>query len=101
MGASVHTDADLRMAIQELHRRHAYVADPHTAIAYLGAKRCLEAGAPHVVFLSTAHPAKFGDVVEDAIGQPVEVPAPLAAAMRRPRQVEHMPPSLERLAALL
>jgi threonine synthase len=101
MGASVHTDANLRMAIQELHRRYGYVADPHTAIAYLGAERCLEAGAPQVVFLSTAHPAKFGEVVEEAIGRPVEVPAALAEAMRRPRQVERIRPSLDRLAAVL
>jgi threonine synthase len=101
MGASVHTDDDLRQAIQELHRRYGYVADPHTAIAYLGAKWCLEIGAPQVVFLSTAHPAKFGDVVEDAIGEPVAVPVPLAEAMRRRRQVEQMPPSLDRLAAIL
>src|SRR5690606_18103317 len=36
---SVHTDADLQGAIRELDRRYGYVADPHTAIAYLGARR--------------------------------------------------------------
>jgi len=53
------------------------------------------------VFLSTAHPAKFGDVVEAAIGRAVEVPAPLAEAMRRPREIERIPPSLEALASFL
>ena len=37
------------------------------------------------VFLATAHPAKFREVVEPAIGQPVELPATLAAALARPR----------------
>jgi threonine synthase len=88
--------------MREMDRRFGYVADPHTAIAYLGAIRCLQAGVtPQVVFLSTAHPAKFGDVVEAAIGRPVAVPAPLAEAMRRARYVERIAPSLEALARLL
>ena len=99
MSASVHTDEEVRVAIHDLDRLHGYVADPHTAIAYLGAKRCLASGdVPQVVFLSTAHPAKFGDVVEAAIGRAVEVPAPLAEAMRRPREIERIQPSLEALA---
>jgi threonine synthase len=102
MGASVHPDAEVREAMREMDRRFGYVADPHTAIAYLGAIRCLQAGVtPQVVFLSTAHPAKFGDVVEAAIGRPVAVPAPLAEAMRRARYVERIAPSLEALARLL
>jgi threonine synthase len=102
MGASVHPDAEVREAMRELDRRFGYVADPHTAIAYLGATNCLRAGVtPQVVFLSTAHPAKFGDVVEAAIGRPVPIPAPLADAMRRPRQVDRIAPSLEALVPLL
>jgi threonine synthase len=102
MGASVHTDEEVRQAIRDLDRRYGYVADPHTAIAYLGAIRCLESGVtPQAIFLSTAHPAKFGDVVESVIGRPVPIPAPLGEAMRRPRQVEHIAPSLAALAPLL
>jgi threonine synthase len=102
MSASVHPDAEVREAMREMDRRFGYVADPHTAIAYLGAVRCLEtAVTPQVIFLSTAHPAKFGEVVEAAIGRPVPVPAPLAEAMRRPRQVERITPSLEALVPLL
>lgn len=101
MGASVHTDDEVRAAIRELDGRYGYVADPHTAIAYLGARRCLAAGAPRVLALSTAHPAKFGEVVEAAIGRPVPVPAPLAEAMRRPRQVRRIVPALAALAPLL
>jgi threonine synthase len=102
MSASVHTDDDIRSAIAELDRRHGYVADPHTAIAYLGARRCLDEGrARQVIFLATAHPAKFGDVVEAAIGRPVSIPAPLSQAMLRPRHVERIAPHLDALAPLL
>ena len=98
----VHDDDEVRAAIHELDRRYGYVADPHTAIAYLGAKHVLASGeTPQALFLSTAHPAKFGDVVEAAIGRPVSIPAALAEAMRRPRQIERIAPHLDALAPLL
>ena len=102
MSASVHDDDEVRAAIHELDRRYGYVADPHTAIAYLGAKHVLASGeTPQALFLSTAHPAKFGDVVEAAIGRPVSIPAALAEAMHRPRQIERIAPHLGALAPLL
>lgn len=104
VSASVHTDDDVRRGIRELDARFGYVADPHTAIAYLGAVGDPGPpgdGAPGRLFLSTAHPAKFGDVVEPIVGRPVPLPAPLAEAMRRPRQVTHIEPRLAALAPLL
>ena len=98
----MHTDDEVRSAIADLDRQYGYVADPHTAIAYLGARRCLDAGgAAQVLLLATAHPAKFGAVVEPAIGRPVPLPAPLADAMRRPRQIVRIAPRLEALVPLL
>ena len=43
------------------------------------------------VFLATAHPAKFREVVEPAIGQPVPLPPVLADALARPRHSISMP----------
>jgi threonine synthase len=100
--ASAHTDADVRGALRELDQRYGYVADPHTAIAYLGSVDVITGNAEvHAQFLATAHPAKFGDAVEPAIGRAVPVPAPLAEAMGRPRLVVHIAPELAELAALL
>lgn len=101
MGASVHTDDQIRAAMAEMDARYGYLADPHTAIAYLGASGCRAAGAPRVLLLATAHPAKFGDAVERAIGRPVELPAALAAALARPRDIHRIAPELTALAALL
>ena len=99
IASSVHTDDDVRGAILELTTRHGYLADPHTAIGYLGTKR-IPAGSP-AVFLSTAHPAKFGEVVEPVIGRPVPLPAALAEALARPRQIERIQPRLQELTSLL
>lgn len=103
VSARAYTDEDVRRGIRELDQRYGYVADPHTAIAYLGAVDDGEpvgAGATRL-FLSTAHPAKFGSIVEPVIGRTVAVPAPLAEAMARPRLVTRMAPRLDALAPLL
>jgi threonine synthase len=90
--STAHTDHEVRSAIAELHKRYNYVADPHTAIAYLGKA---------AMFLATAHPAKFREVVEPAIGQAVPLPAPLAAALARKKSVQRIGASMNELADLL
>jgi threonine synthase len=103
ISASVHTDDQTRNAITELYQRYGYVADPHTAIAYLGTRAPQHAStsAPQHLFLSTAHPAKFAETVEPAIGQPVAMPEPLAQALARPRLIERIGPTPAELANLL
>ena len=103
ISANVHTDDEVKRAIAELHGRYGYVADPHTAIAYLGTKAPWHPGtlAPWHLFLSTAHPAKFREVVEPALGQVVPLPGPLAEALARPRLIERISPTLAELANLL
>ena len=95
---SVHSDAEVRHAIAELWQANGYIADPHTAIGYLGTTAADHARP--AVFLSTAHPAKFGEVVEPVIGRSVPLPAALADALARPRQIERMQPRMEELRAL-
>ena len=77
------TDDDVRATIRDVHTRAGYLLDPHSAIGYLGLTR----GEGTGVFLATAHPAKFGEIVEPIIGRAVEKPPALAAAMSRPRHI--------------
>mgnify|MGYP006199288769 CR=1 FL=1 len=42
------------------------------------------------VFLGTAHPAKFWEVVEPLIGDKVELPGPLKQALNKPSQSQKM-----------
>jgi threonine synthase len=79
-------DATVVAEIRRVYREHEYLLDPHGAIAWLGLQERL-AQSPRAtgVFLATAHPAKFLEVVEPAIGQPVPLPATLAEALSRPR----------------
>ncbi len=53
--------------MRHLFERTGYIADPHTAIGVEAADRHSSANGQTVV-LATAHPAKFADTVENAIG---------------------------------
>jgi len=83
-------------------RRDGYLLDPHGAIAWLGLRETLaiEPGNSPGVFLATAHPAKFREVVEPAIGRPIPLPPVLAEAIKRPRHSERLAvdyPALKKL----
>jgi threonine synthase len=95
-------DARVVAEIANVHRRHGYVLDPHSAIAWLAVQDALSQD-PEVqgVFLATAHPAKFREIVEPAIGQPVPLPPELAAALSRPRKSISMPAEYSALERFL
>jgi threonine synthase len=46
------------------------------------------------IFLATAHPAKFSEIVEPIIGRPVEKPAPLVHALAQPQRVMRLDATL-------
>ncbi|WP_286234837.1 threonine synthase [Thalassotalea sediminis] len=54
-----------------------YISEPHAAVAYKALQYSAEEGE-FGVFLGTAHPAKFKDVVESMLGQPIGLPKELA-----------------------
>jgi threonine synthase len=76
---------------------------PHTATAAEVYRRLppAERRERPWVLVSTAHPAKFNEIVEPLIGAPVEVPAALAALLRLPQQFRDVAPSLAALAKAL
>jgi threonine synthase len=53
------------------------------------------------VVLATAHPAKFPDVVEKAIGHEVPLPPGIARVMEAQEQMRDIPANLGALAAEL
>ncbi len=59
-------DDKIKSTIQEVYKSTNYLMDPHTSAAYVGIKAELEAGETGV-FVSTAHPFKFGEVMDPLI----------------------------------
>ena len=81
---AAYDDEAVTAAIREVHASQGYLLDPHSAIGWLALRDHAPAGG---VFLATAHPAKFREIVEPAIGATVRLPTALADAMTRPRDV--------------
>ncbi len=86
-------DVETISVMGEVHERHGLLIDPHTAVAVGAAERLRQPGE-RILTLSTAHPAKFPDAVEQATGIRPELPAHLAAIFDRPERVEHLPNDL-------
>jgi threonine synthase len=97
-----YTDDEVRDTIKRVYESRGYLLDPHSAIAYMGLKVGNVDDPRDVgIFLATAHPAKFSEIVEPVIGRSVDMPGPLAEALARPRHILRLEPSLEKLAAVL
>ena len=85
-------DEATRRAMRNVHRRRGYLLDPHTAVGYLGLKEELEAqGSGTGVVLATAHPAKFADVIRDAVGIEPPVPPALERCADLPERIVEIP----------
>jgi threonine synthase len=78
-------DTATRKAMKEVFDRTGYVMCPHTAVAYLGLKSYTNNLSEEVagVLLSTAHYAKFLDVVEETLGTSVDIPERLSALLSK------------------
>ncbi len=85
------SDDDTRAAIKEVYSTHQYLPDPHGAVGYIGLQKYLSAHPGHKgMFLETAHPVKFYDVVEPIINEKVTVPASVAAILHNKKQAVKM-----------
>lgn len=74
------SNEDTLLTIQETYAEHGYIADPHTAVGLHVASKYLDPQVP-MVCLSTAHPAKFDDVMKTALPN-VSVSHPTLDALR-------------------
>jgi threonine synthase len=110
------SDDDVRATIRRVHEERGYLLDPHSAIAYMGlvgqvgqVGRVGQVGQVGQVgrvgqvgvFLATAHPAKFAEIVEPIIGRAVEKPPALAEALNGPQHIIRIRASLDRILGML
>ncbi len=73
--------------IRDFYSSTGTILDPHTAVGVRAGKD-LSGGEVPVVCLATAHPAKFGDAVREAIGKDPDRPASLEGIENRERRCE-------------
>ena len=80
-----YNDSETREAIKDVYNSYNYIMDPHSAIGYLGLKSYLKNPRSDVngIFLSTAHPIKFKEEVENSIGEQISLPSRLKKIMTK------------------
>ena len=78
------SDEQTKEALSEIYKGSGYIADPHGAVGYLGCKSYREKNpAAQTIFLETAHPTKFLDVVEAVIPEKIALPAQIQAVIEK------------------
>ncbi|MBL8642813.1 MAG: threonine synthase [Rhodospirillaceae bacterium] len=92
-------DDGTKRVISETYKATGYVLDPHSAIGVAAAKAAKLAPETPVVALATAHPAKFPDAVEAAMGQRPALPPHLAGLLTRPERFTSLPNDLDQIKA--
>jgi threonine synthase len=103
VSAYVVTDDEIRARIRSGYRQYGQIWCPHTATAAEAWQRLPPAlrRARRWVLVSTAHPAKFREIVEPLIGREVAVPDTLAQLLARPAQCVEIEANLGALRAVL
>lgn len=96
------SDEATKKAIKKVYLEHHHLMDPHGAVAYLGLKEFLGRYPKYAgVFLETAHPAKFSEIVEEVIGKKIEIPKRLAQYATRPKRAILMENDFNKLKEFL
>ena len=75
------SDDATRETMKSIYSNSGYVADPHGAVGYLGLKKYGLKDNEYGIFLETAHPVKFLDVVEETLPVTVEIPEQIKKVM--------------------
>ncbi len=93
------TDEQIRNEIRRTHDTTGEVLDPHTAVGVAAARAIRRDPDVPMICLATAHPAKFPDAVESAIGIRPELPEHLADLLDRTEHFDSFPLDLAALTA--
>jgi threonine synthase len=98
-GFALDNDATLA-EIARIKQDYGYIADPHSAIGIAAARACTPVGLP-VIAAATAHPAKFPDAMERAIGIRLGLPTRLAHLYVKPEQFHRAPAALADIETMI
>lgn len=81
------SDKQTKKTITDVYTNYNYLLDPHTAVAYAALEQHLFNHKEEKGFvLATAHPYKFLESVEDAIGASLELPIKLKNLLQREKK---------------
>ena len=78
------SDTETEIALQTIYKSSGYIAEPHGVVGYLGLKKELENHPSDIgIFLETAHPVKFLDVVESLLNVKLPIPSQIESILNK------------------
>jgi len=96
------SDEATKATLQRVFKNYQYLMDPHGAVGFLALENYLkEHPGSKGIFLETAHPVKFYDVVEPILEQDVPIPESVASILHKPKQAVQIDPAPEALRDFL
>lgn len=96
------TDRRTKNTLKDLYEGYNYLADPHSTVAYAALKNYLTPESEVGIFLATAHPAKYYEVVKQTIPDvELEMPPFLEEALRKEKIIVSLSSKIDDLKAFL
>lgn len=90
------SDAETCDVIARVYREQGYMLDPHGAVGFLALEKYLLAHPQGKgIFLETAHPVKFPEVVEAATGRVIDIPDSIGYLMKQQSYCRTVPAQYE------
>lgn len=96
------SDDETKKTIKRVYKDHHYLTDPHGAVAYLALEK-YQSGHKESkgIFLETAHPVKFYDVVEPIIKEGVPIPSSIRGLLNKEKISSKMDATFDNLKEFL
>ncbi|ASK30556.1 threonine synthase [Chryseobacterium sp. T16E-39] len=95
-------DEDTLGTVRKVYEQYNYLLEPHGAVAYSSLETYLKEHPEKKGFiLETAHPVKFPDAVEKAIGGKIKIPESLADLMKEEKKTIEINSDFEELKRFL
>jgi len=96
------SDGTTRQVIKQVYGQKQYLLDPHGAVGYISLKEYLRDHEDQIgIFLGTAHPIKFHDVLEPLIGTEIPLPSSVQHLHSKEKNSIKMNPKYSELKEVL
>lgn len=81
------SDEETVSILKKIYTHYNYIAEPHGAVGYLGLKKELANNPNRIgVFLETAHPIKFSDIVETTLVLKLPIPKQIESVLNKEKK---------------
>jgi len=81
------TDKETKNAMKQIYNNSKYLADPHGAVGYLGAKLFQKKHSKSLcIFLETAHPVKFMDIIKETLSVRIAIPEQIKSVLEKEKK---------------